>query len=109
MMRHDRILDLDPLIHAPIRLAVMSLLLTVKEADFSFIRDSVGTSDGNLSTHLSRLEKSGYISVRKTFQGKRPRTFCSLTDTGRTHFLRYLDRLEEIVKGQKQERKKNEE
>jgi len=100
-MSHEQILRLDPLIHAPIRLAVLSLLIDVEEADFVFIRDAVGTSDGNLSTHLGKLEENGYISIRKTFVGKRPRTRCSLTNKGRKHFRNYLEELEQIVLDQK--------
>jgi DNA-binding HxlR family transcriptional regulator len=100
-MRPETILDLDPIIHAPIRLAVMSALGAVEGADFTFLKESIGVTDGNLSTHLAKLESIGYIVIRKTFQGKKPKTTCSITKKGRKAFLDYLDGLERIVRDQK--------
>jgi DNA-binding MarR family transcriptional regulator len=101
-MNHEKILGLDQAIHAPIRLAVMSILITVDDASFTFLRESTKTTDGNLSTHLSKLEKAGYITVMKSFKGKRPHTTCSVTRKGRKAFDRYLEQLGSIVKKQKQ-------
>ena len=97
----ERILDIDPLVHAPVRLAVLSLLAGVKDADFVFLRESIGTTDGNLSTHIAKLEQAGYVRVKKTFAGKKPRTTCAITRKGRAAFVAYLERLERIVEGQK--------
>lgn len=100
-MGHKRILELDQVVHAPVRLAIMSILAAVDEAEFTFLRESTGTTDGNLSTHLARLEKSGYIAVKKTFKGKKPNTVCSMTYKGRKAFKRYLDQLESLLNDQK--------
>jgi DNA-binding transcriptional ArsR family regulator len=101
LMDHEVILNLDPIIHAPVRLAVLSILATVEKADFTFLRESTGTTDGNLSTHLSKLEEVGFIIIHKTFQGKKPRTICSITKKGREAFIHYFDELEKIVRAQK--------
>jgi DNA-binding PadR family transcriptional regulator len=100
-MDHELILNLDPVIHAPVRLAVLSLLAGVENADFIYLRESTDTTDGNLSTHLSRLEEAGYIAIQKTFQGKKPRTVCAITEKGREAFIRYFEELEKIVREQK--------
>ena len=100
-MEHDEIMNLDPVIHAPNRLAILSILISVKNATFMFLRESTGMKDGNLSTHLSRLEAEGYISIRKSFVGKKPQTLCAITVKGRAAFHAYLDQLERIVKTQK--------
>jgi DNA-binding MarR family transcriptional regulator len=102
-MEHDEILSLDPVVHAPHRLAIMTILISVKEATFMYLREATGMKDGNLSTHLSKLEEAGYISIKKSFVGKKPQTTCAITEKGREAFLSYLDQMERIVKAQKQE------
>lgn len=87
------IADLDPIIHSRIRLAIMSALAGAEAADFIYLKDLIGTTDGNLSTHLSKLEAAGYIKVTKGYVGKRPRTTCRLTRTGRAAFEKYLESL----------------
>ena len=74
--------ELNPLLHSELRLAVMSILLGVEEADFVFIREQTGASAGNLSVQIDKLQKAGYITVEKTFRGKMPRTLCRITPTG---------------------------
>lgn len=101
-MKPERILELDPLIHAPVRLAILSLLAGVKDADFVFVRDAIGTTDGNLSRHLTKLEQAGYIAMRKRFVSRKPRTSCSISAKGRRAFARYLEQLEGIVRNQKE-------
>ncbi len=96
-MKTDSILSLDPVIHAPIRLAILSILITVESADFNYLKEATGTSDGNLSTHLSKLESSGLIEISKTFKGKKPHTSCRMTENGRSAFLAYIDQLEQII------------
>lgn len=98
--------DLDPIVHAPVRLAVLSILSTVKDAGFDFLRDSTGTTDGNISSHLSRLEAAGYVKIRKGFEGKKPRTTVSITRRGRSAFMAYLDRLEGIIGKPLEERRR---
>jgi DNA-binding HxlR family transcriptional regulator len=96
-MTADRFEPLDPIIHSQIRLAVLSILISVKRADFNYLKKETGTTDGNLSTHLTKLEEAGYILVKKSFQGRKPLTTCSLTEKGRTAFSRYLKALESYI------------
>ena len=85
--------DLDPLIHSRVRLAIMSALAGAEAAEFGYLKDVLGTTDGNLSTHLSKLETGGYIRLTKRFVRKKPRTTCRLTPTGRNAFEKYLETL----------------
>lgn len=87
----------DDLIHAPTRLAIVSLLAASQWADFAFIRDSVGLSDSALSKQLATLEDAGYVEIRKSFVGKRPRTSAALTAAGRAAFDGHVAALQEIV------------
>jgi len=96
-MTPEKFPPLDPVIHSQIRLAVLSILVSVKKAEFNYLRDAAGTTDGNLSTHLSKLEQEGYISVKKSFKGKKPLTTCSLTEKGRTAFSKYIKTLEDYI------------
>lgn len=89
---------LDPLIHTPLRLAVMTILAGVREADFTYLRETTGTTDGNLSTHLSKLEEAGYISVTRSFERKKPKSRYALTPVGRKAHLSYLDALENYIR-----------
>ena len=89
---------LDDVIHQKVRLGVMSCLMASGEADFNFLKAALGVSDGNLSTHLTVLEESGYVAVRKEFVGKKPRTTYTPTDTGRQAFEAYVEVLESLVK-----------
>jgi DNA-binding MarR family transcriptional regulator len=81
--------ELDRLIHEPARLMLMSSLYIVDEADFVNIAGRTGFSAGNVSSHMAKLEAAGYVSVRKEFVDKRPRTTYSLTDAGRRAFEEY--------------------
>ncbi|HET6630949.1 MAG TPA: transcriptional regulator [Woeseiaceae bacterium] len=92
---HNR---LDDLIHSRIRLAVMAVLAGVERAEFTFIRDRVNTSDGNLSTHLRKLEDSGYVRIRKRFQGRKPVTDVAMTPKGREAFSAYIAHLERLLR-----------
>jgi DNA-binding transcriptional ArsR family regulator len=87
----------DELIHAPTRLSLVALLAASEWADFAFLRDSVGLSDSALSKQLTTLEDAGYIEIRKSFVGKRPRTSARLTTAGRTAFDEHVLALHEIV------------
>lgn len=87
----------DELIHAPTRLAIVSLLAAAEWADFKIIRDGAGLSDSALSKQLTTLEQAGYVEIRKGFVGKRPRTSARLTKAGRTAFERHVAALQEIV------------
>lgn len=74
---------LDPLVHAPARLAILTVLSLVDEADFRYLLYATGLTKGNLSAHLSKLEEGGYVHIEKTFRGKLPLTVCRLTPRGR--------------------------
>jgi DNA-binding transcriptional ArsR family regulator len=87
----------DQLIHAPTRLAIVALLAAAEWADFKFIRDSVGLSDSALSKQLTTLEEAGYVDIRKSFVGKRPRTSTRLNTVGRAAFEQHVAALQEIV------------
>lgn len=89
---------LDDIIHQKVRLGVMSCLMASGEADFNFLKAALGVSDGNLSTHLTVLEESGYVDVRKEFVGKKPRTTYTPTETGRKAFEQYVEALEALVR-----------
>jgi len=81
---------LDPLLHSQLRLAVMSLLIGVDSAEFVFIREKTASTAGNLSVQLDKLSTAGYISVTKSFKGKRPLTTCSITKLGIKAFEEYV-------------------
>ena len=87
----------DELIHAPTRLSLVALLAATEWADFQFLRDSAGLSDSALSKQLTTLEDAGYIEIRKSFVGKRPRTSARLTSVGRAAFDQHVAALKEIV------------
>ena len=88
---------LDPLLHSELRLAIMSILLGVESADFVYIRKQTGATAGNLSVQIDKLHKAEYISVDKGFNGKMPRTTCSITPKGREAFAEYVERLKEYI------------
>jgi DNA-binding transcriptional ArsR family regulator len=88
----------DDLIHAPTRLAIMSLLAATSWAEFSLLRDEVGISDSVLSKQLSQLEEAGYVKVKKGYVGKRPRTWLQLSRAGRTAFDGHVAALQEMVR-----------
>jgi len=94
----NKLAPLNPIIHAPVRLAILTVLVGVKEADFNYLKETTGTTDGNLSTHLTKLEQAEYIKVTKTFRGKKPRTTCSITQKGLAAYQDYIKILEEYIK-----------
>jgi len=81
--------ELNKLIHEPGRLAIMSFLFVIEEADFLFLMDQTGLTRGNLSSHMAKLEKAAYVAVEKEFVEKIPRTTYRLTDEGRQAFAEY--------------------
>lgn len=89
---------LDPLLHSELRLAVMSLLVELEEADFVYLRKNTQATAGNLSVQLDKLSAAGYISVEKTFEGKKPRTICRITPVGLRAFESYVDALKSYLK-----------
>lgn len=89
--------ELDPLLHSQLRLAVMSILLSVEEADFVYLKKRTGATAGNLSVQLDKLSEAGYIEVEKGFAGKKPRTVCRMTSCGRSAFEMYVDALKTYI------------
>ena len=85
--------DLDRLVHEPGRLLVLACLSVVERADYLYVLKQTGLTQGNLSSHLAKLESGGYVSVEKTFQGKVPRTQLSLTQAGRLAFRTYREQI----------------
>ena len=94
----SRVPAIDRLIHEPARYHVMALLYVVESADFLFLRNQTGMTDGNLSSHLSKLEKAGYVEVKKEFVGKKPHTMLELTPEGRRAFDTYRAAVQEHLK-----------
>jgi DNA-binding MarR family transcriptional regulator len=94
-------LQLDRVIHEKGRLAIMSMLAASPELSFTELRDALGMTDGNLTTHIRALQQEGYVSVAKSYQNRRPLTTCSLTASGRKAFTEYIDLLEKIVRQNK--------
>lgn len=90
--------ELDPLLHSQLRLAVMSILMSVEEADFVYLREKTESTAGNLSVQLDKLARAEYITVEKGFAGRKPRTVCRVTDKGRRAFENYVDTLRSYLK-----------
>ncbi|HZG01138.1 MAG TPA: transcriptional regulator [Chitinophagales bacterium] len=90
--------ELDPLLHSELRLAVMSLLLSVKEAEFTYLKEKTGATAGNLSVQITKLGEAGYISVKKQFRDNKPLTVCKITPAGVKAFEAYVDALKDYLK-----------
>jgi DNA-binding transcriptional ArsR family regulator len=86
--------DLDPILHSQLRLAVMSLLIGVKEAEFTFIKEKTGSTAGNLSVQISKLKEAGYVDVIKQFKDNYPQTICKVTQVGIAAFETYVKALQ---------------
>ena len=84
---------LDRVIHEPARLMIMTTLFAVEEADFLYLQRECGLTQGNLSSHLAKLEDTKYVLIEKTFKGKYPLTLCSLTKRGRKAFEEYVRKM----------------
>ncbi len=102
-MNPEPFLQLDRVIHEKGRLTIMSMLAASPELSFTELRDGLGMTDGNLTTHIRTLQQSGYLSVTKSFQNNRPLTTCALTAAGRKAFASYINLLEQIVRQTKPE------
>ena len=89
--------DLDPILHSQLRLAVMSLLIGVKEAEFTFIKEKTGATAGNLSVQVQRLREAGYIEVIKQFKDNYPQTICKITTKGIEAFEQYVKDLQAYI------------
>ena len=89
--------ELDPILHAPLRLAVMSLLLSVKEAEFTFIKEKTSSTAGNLSVQITKLKEADYIEVTKQFKNNYPLTICKITTKGVDAFEHYVKALQSYM------------
>ena len=89
--------DLDPIIHAPARLMVLTYLYVVESADYVFLTRMTGLTWGNLSTHMTKLEEAGYIKMLKEFRGKKPHTKIRLTEQGRVAFQKYKKSMQQVM------------
>jgi DNA-binding transcriptional ArsR family regulator len=83
--------DLDPVLHSQVRLAVMSLLIGIKSAEFSYLLECTQTTKGNLSFQLGKLKEAGYIEIKKSFRGNYPLTTCEVTEKGSAAFENYVE------------------
>jgi DNA-binding MarR family transcriptional regulator len=90
--------ELDPLLHSQLRLAVMSLLIGLESAEFTFLKEKTNATAGNLSVQIDKLSEAGYIKVDKSFRGKKPLTTCSITKKGIKAFEEYVHTLKEYIK-----------
>ena len=89
--------ELDPLLHSQLRLAVMSLLVSVEEAEFTFIREKTEATAGNLSVQIDKLKQAEYIEVQKSFKNNYPLTVCKVTKKGLTAFEKYVEHLKSYL------------
>ena len=89
---------LDDVIHGRARLGIMAFLSTAEVADFVSMREALKLSDGNLSTHLAKLDEAGYVRVKKRFVDKKPHTTAALTEAGRKAYVAYLEQLKQLLK-----------
>jgi len=90
--------DLDPILHSQLRLAVMSLLISVKEAEFTFLKEKTNATSGNLSVQISKLRAAGYIDIIKQFNNNYPKTICKITIAGIAAFENYVKALQSYMK-----------
>lgn len=90
--------ELNPLLHSQLRLAIVSILLSVDKADFVYLKEQTGATAGNLSVQIDKLAAAEYIRVKKEFVGKKTRTTCQITERGREAFEQYVEALKEYLK-----------
>jgi len=90
--------DLDPILHSQLRLAVISLLIGVKEAEFTFVKEKTNSTAGNLSVQLNKLKDAGYIEITKQFKDNYPQTLCRITTKGIDAFEQYVNALQSYMR-----------
>jgi DNA-binding HxlR family transcriptional regulator len=91
--------NLNPVIHGKLRLAVLSLLIGVEQADFTWLRQKTGSTDGNLGAQMLKLEEAGYVAMEKRFAGRKPQTLYRMTPTGREALATYVSALKHLLNG----------
>lgn len=89
--------DLDPILHSQLRLAIVSILITVDEAEFNFLKEKTGATSGNLSVQVDKLKTEGYIEVTKSFRNNYPLTVCKITRKGINAFEKYVEHLKSYI------------
>ena len=89
--------ELNPVIHGKLRLALLSLLSTVEEAEFTWLRSKTGSTDGNLGAQLLKLEEAGYVSMEKKFVLRKPQTLYRMTESGRQALTSYIQALKQLL------------
>jgi len=89
--------DLDPILHSQLRLSIISILMTVEEAEFTFIKESTGAAAGNISIQIKKLQEAGYVKVEKTFKNNYPNTSVSITSKGIKAFEDYVNNLKKYI------------
>ena len=89
--------ELDPLLHSQLRLAIISFLVGIKEAEFSLLKEKTKATAGNLSVQLDKLSQSGYIEIEKTYRGKKPLTLCRISGKGLAAFENYVETLKSYL------------
>lgn len=94
--------ELDPILHSQLRLAVMSLLISVKEAEFTFLKEKTNSTSGNLSVQINKLKEAGYIDVIKQFSNNYPQTICKISARGIEAFETYVKALQTYMNPDKQ-------
>ena len=92
-----RLPELDPVVHGKLRLAVLSLLIGVEEADFTWLRQKTGSTDGNLGAQMLKLEEAGYVAMEKRFAGRKPQTLYRMTPAGREALAAYVAALKQLL------------
>jgi DNA-binding MarR family transcriptional regulator len=89
--------ELDPLLHSQLRLSVMSLLMSVDSAEFTYLKEKTQSTAGNLSVQIEKLAEAGYITVEKSFRGKKPLTTCKISRKGHKAFVDYVETLKQYI------------
>jgi len=93
--------DLNPILHSQLRLSIVSILMTVEEAEFTFIKETTGAAAGNISIQIKKLQDAGYVKVEKTFKNNYPNTTVSITDKGIKAFENYVNNLKKYINPKK--------
>ncbi|MCG8527479.1 MAG: transcriptional regulator [Opitutales bacterium] len=89
--------ELDPMLHSQLRLSIVSILMTVEEANFNYIKEKTNATSGNISIQIKKLQEKGYISVNKSFKNNYPNTSLSITDKGKSAFETYVQNLKQYI------------
>lgn len=96
--------NLDPMLHSQVRLAIMSVLVTVESAEFSFLLENINTTKGNMSFQLKKLSEANYIQIKKSFRGNYPLTTCKITETGIAAYETYVNSIDEYFSAFRKEK-----